>query len=106
MPQTKVLPLVDLVITHAGNNSFVESLYFGKPMIAMPLFADQLDNAQRLAETGLGLRMNPYKCTKEEVTEGIEKLINDGNLKQKYKVISERKRQTLLKPTSVDRLVL
>lgn len=40
--QLKILPHVDLVITHGGNNTFVESLYFGKRMIVLPVFGDQV----------------------------------------------------------------
>ena len=83
VPQTKVLPLVDLVITHGGNNTVTETFSFGKPMIVMPLFADQFDNAQRIHEKGFGLRIDPYKCTEEELLGGIEKLLNDNDLKKR-----------------------
>ena len=41
LPQTTVLPLVDLFITHGGNNSVLEALYAGVPMLVCPLFAEQ-----------------------------------------------------------------
>ncbi|CAG2109766.1 unnamed protein product, partial [Medioppia subpectinata] len=83
VPQTRVLPIVDLVITHGGNNTIYEAFSFGKPMIIMPLFADQFNNAQRVHEKGFGLRLDPYNCFAEELLNSIDKLLNDTDLKHR-----------------------
>ena len=88
--QTSVLPLVDLAIIHGGNNSLCETFYFGKPMIVMPIFGDQIDNAQRVHELGFGIRLNPFHCTKEQLNDSIEKLFNDVFLNEKLNKIAER----------------
>jgi MGT family glycosyltransferase len=77
LPQISVLPLVDAVITHGGNNTVVESLYFGKPMVLLPLFWDQHDNAQRMHETGFGVRLATYEHSAEELLSAIERLRTD-----------------------------
>jgi len=81
LPQTAVIPLADLVITHGGNNTTTECLHFGKPMVVLPLFWDQYDNAQRVDELGLGVRLDTYGCTGEELRSAIEGLLGDDALR-------------------------
>ena len=81
LPQTKVIPQVDLVITHGGNNTTTESLHFGKPMILLPLFWDQYDNAQRMDELGFGVRLSTYAFTEQEMLDALEKLLGDRELR-------------------------
>jgi MGT family glycosyltransferase len=80
LPQTAILPQVDLVVTHGGNNTVTESLFFGKPMVALPLFWDQYDNAQRIDETGLGIRLDTYGHDGGELTGAIDRLLGDEAL--------------------------
>ena len=77
LPQTEILPKVDLVITHGGNNTVTECLYFGKPMVVLPIFWDQHDNAQRIDETGFGTRLDTYGHSAEELTGAIDRLLGD-----------------------------
>ena len=90
LPQTSVLPLVDLVITHGGNNTVTESLYFGKPMIVLPLFWDQPDNAQRVSETGFGIRLDPYGCSADELLASVTRLLGDRSLHARLGRLSDR----------------
>jgi MGT family glycosyltransferase len=83
LPQTKIIPLVDLVITHGGNNTTTEALHFGKPMIVLPLFWDQYDNAQRVDERGLGIRLDPYRFTDEQMHGAIESLLTNYGLRSR-----------------------
>jgi len=90
VPQIQVLPVVDLVVTHGGNNTITETFYFGKPMVVMPIFADQWDNAQRVHEKGFGIRLDAYQCSESELLTAIDKLLNDKILIQNLKNISQR----------------
>jgi MGT family glycosyltransferase len=83
VPQTTVLPLVDLVITHGGNNTTTEALHFGKPMVLLPLFWDQYDNAQRMHELGFGIRLDTYRATADEINEAVDRLIGDTGLRER-----------------------
>jgi MGT family glycosyltransferase len=88
LPQTSILPKVDLVITHGGNNTVTESLYFGKPMVALPIFWDQHDNAQRIDETGFGVRLDTYEHAPQELSGAIERLLGNRDLERRLKRIS------------------
>jgi MGT family glycosyltransferase len=80
LPQTSILPQVDVVITHGGNNTVTESLSFGKPMVVLPLFWDQYDNAQRVDELGYGVRLDPYRFTDAQLYQSIDSLLGNREL--------------------------
>jgi zeaxanthin glucosyltransferase len=53
-PQLELLQRSNLVITHAGLNTTLESLSHGVPMIAIPISLDQPGVVARIAWTGTG----------------------------------------------------
>jgi MGT family glycosyltransferase len=92
LPQTSVLPHVDAVITHGGNNTVTECMWFGKPMLVLPIFWDQHDNAQRVHETGYGIRLPTYALERDELTGAIDRLLTDGALRARVRAAGERLR--------------
>ncbi len=90
LPQPAILPMVDLVITHGGNNTVTEGFHHGKPMIVMPLFWDQVDNAQRVEETGFGRRLSTYGFRDKQLTAAIASLLKDRALGARMADMSAR----------------
>ena len=90
LPQPSILPMVDLVITHGGNNTTAECFHHGKPMIMLPVFWDQHDNAQRVHETGFGVRLDTYGFEAEQMRSAIDRLLADGGLHERMATIARR----------------
>jgi UDP:flavonoid glycosyltransferase YjiC (YdhE family) len=82
-PQPSVIPQVDGVIHHGGNNSFTECLYFGKPAIIMPYVWDGHDNATRVQETGHGFNQNRYDWDDAELADKINTMLTDRAMKER-----------------------
>ena len=90
VPQVSLMPEVDLVLNHGGNNTFCECLHFGKPMIVLPLFWDQYDNAQRAPDAGIGARLDPYRFEDDEILVAIDRLLGDVDLRTRLENASRR----------------
>jgi MGT family glycosyltransferase len=88
LPQPSILPQCDLLITHGGNNTVCEGFHFGLPMIGLPLFWDQYDNAQRLDETGFGVRLPTYDWTDAQLVGAVDRLLADDDLAARMTTIA------------------
>jgi MGT family glycosyltransferase len=104
LPQPSILPQCDLLITHAGNNTVCEGFHFGLPMIGLPLFWDQYDNAQRLQETGFGRRLPTYDWTEQELVGAVEELLADADLRSRMRTNAEAIRRERGRENAADLL--
>jgi len=104
LPQPAILPLVDVVVTHGGNNTTTECFHFGKPMVVLPLFWDQYDNAQRVAETGFGARLRTYEFEDRELLDAIERVLEDDSMRERIDTISRRLRASPGTVEAADRI--
>jgi len=93
LPQTRVLEAVEAVVTHGGNNTITEAVHFGLPAVVLPLFWDQHDNAQRVAEKGFGVRLHAYRFAPGELGRAIGQVLGDGALRQRVAAAGEAVRR-------------
>ena len=59
VPQADVLAEAALVIAHGGSGTTFGTLAAGVPLVLVPLFADQLVNAERVAAAGAAVVIEP-----------------------------------------------
>ncbi|MEW6502643.1 MAG: glycosyltransferase [Chloroflexota bacterium] len=76
LPQTGILPDVDLVIHHGGNNTFTETIYHAKPMLIFPFSSDQFAIAHDAELFGIGQVLNPNDFLLEEIEGKINSLLS------------------------------
>jgi UDP:flavonoid glycosyltransferase YjiC (YdhE family) len=59
IPQAEVFAEADAMVGHGGFGTTMGALLAGVPQVVLPLFADQPDNAGRIADLGAGLAADP-----------------------------------------------
>uniref|UniRef100_A0A7I4Y3N1 glucuronosyltransferase n=1 Tax=Haemonchus contortus TaxID=6289 RepID=A0A7I4Y3N1_HAECO len=91
VPQVDLLgdKRLSLFVTHAGLNSITEATYFGKPMITIPLFADQFINAKNLRRIGLAVLIERNNLNKDTlITALCEVLSPDAKYAHKASTVA------------------
>ena len=71
LPQIGLMPYMDLVIHHGGNNTFTEALYHCIPMIILPFSSDQFNIAFDGENNGLAEILDPNDFQEEALVKAI-----------------------------------
>ena len=77
VPQRDLLfsGLITLFISHCGNNGRIETIYYNVPVICIPLFGDQYQNALYVRERGFGVFLRKEDISIESVKSVITEVI-------------------------------
>lgn len=89
LPQEAVLKAVDLVVTHAGFNTVMETLTEGLPMVALPLAFDQPAVGARIARAGVGEVVKPRHATTGHLERTIAKVLETPSYRARSAVIAQ-----------------
>jgi MGT family glycosyltransferase len=74
VPQVALLPRVDVVVTHGGNNTVQECLAAGRPMVVLPFGGDQVANAARVERLGVGEGLDVERLTPGRLCEAVNRV--------------------------------
>lgn len=84
VPQTQLLPEVDVFITHAGFNSTSEGLASGAAMVLVPQAVDQFDVARVVEKLNAGIALNKHEIN--ITADVIKKAVTDAyDNREKFK---------------------
>ncbi|XP_054236980.1 UDP-glucuronosyltransferase 1A1-like [Indicator indicator] len=91
LPQNDLLahPKTRAFITHGGSHGVYEGICNAVPMVLMPLFGDQMDNAKRVESREAGLVLNILEMTSNDISTALKTVINDKKYKENIKRMSE-----------------
>lgn len=104
VPQLEVLSHTDVFLTHCGMNSVNEALTFGVPMVAMPFLNDQITNAKRIVELGLGKKVHSFPSRGKELYEAVCSVYKDKMLKQNVLKMQDAIKKQISWETVIERI--
>ncbi|XP_076864371.1 UDP-glucuronosyltransferase-like isoform X1 [Brachyhypopomus gauderio] len=90
LPQNDLLghPKTRAFITHAGTHGIYEGICHGVPMVMVPLFGDQEDNAHRMSNRGVGVILDIHEVTVPMLIDALNTVINDSSYKERMMKLS------------------
>ncbi|XP_017881557.1 UDP-glucuronosyltransferase 1-9-like [Ceratina calcarata] len=104
-PQQAILahPKVMAYVMQGGLQSLQEAVHYSVPVVAIPFFGDQLFNARKILDTGIGLTLNIDTITEESVVQTLSEIIENKIYYTNIKTMSDIIKDEMVKP--MDRAV-
>ena len=78
LPQVAALRACDVVVCHAGNNTVMEALTAGLPVVGLPFSTDQFAVAADLVAGGVGAALDPNRATADDIAAAVRPVVESG----------------------------
>jgi MGT family glycosyltransferase len=78
----ELLPRTDVVVSTGGGGTVLGALNAGVPQVIIPTEWDKPENAQRVVEAGVGLRLTPRRVTPKRLRRAAERLLSEPSFRQ------------------------
>jgi MGT family glycosyltransferase len=82
IPQSLILERCDLVVTHGGHNTVLAALSVGVPMVVVPFFADQSQNAARCEALGVAQVIPGREITPDRIRDAARTVLEDSQYRR------------------------
>lgn len=82
LSHSELLPRTDVVVTTGGAGTVMAALAAGVPLVVVPTEWDKPENAQRVVEAGVGLRLSPGRCTPRRLAAAVERVLDDASFRR------------------------
>src|SRR5581483_11652348 len=78
----ELLPRCAAMVSAGGTSTILSALQAGVPLVVVPTNWDKPDNARRVVEAGVGVRLAPRNCTAERLREAVEELLREPSYRE------------------------
>lgn len=82
LSHSELLPRCSVVITTGGPATIMAALTVGVPLVVVPTTWDKPDNARRVTDAGVGVRVSPRKCTPRTIRAAVEEVLGNPAYQQ------------------------
>ena len=89
LSHAELMPRCAAMVTAGGTSTILSALQAGVPLVVVPTNWDKPDNARRVVEAGVGVKIAPKKCTPEALRAAVEEVLADPSYRENAGRIAE-----------------
>ncbi len=83
-----LLPRCSALVTTGGAGTIMTALELGVPLVVVPNNWDKPDNARRVVEAGVGLRIAPARCDARTLRAAVERVLTEPSFRENARRIA------------------